>query len=374
MSGRPSVRSPNPARRRAHGLPARPTFACLSLALLLPLSIGAQQPVASTGACEAASEAHGSVFGTVRETGGGFALPGSEVRLVWKVARGVVDTTRGELRTRADARGRYRFCDVPAGAHLSLWASALGKVGKPATLYLVEGEERNRDLELGLAVTTKGAVAGFLLDSETGEPLRTARLRLGKLDAVSGSRGSFRFQDVPVGIHDLTMHHIGYGTRTVELEVLPNQTRHVRISLAPAPIELQPITVTVDTRPVWLERAGFYERQAKGLGQFMGPEWMERRSPYRFSQVLQNVHGLEVRPFQCNPHCEYFVQTTTSSGFCPPTFYVDGRKLRLGSIVDLDALVPASDLAAVEVYRGISQTPAQYYGKCGAVVIWTKRG
>lgn len=316
------------------------------------------------------------LIGRVTEPSAGLPLPGAEIRLVWKVPRGVADTIQGELRTTADGQGQFRLCDVPADSRLSVWATALGRVGNPASLFLSGGEERRQDLSLPLGVTTRGAINGVLLDAQTRKPLRDATLRLERADAeaLSNAQGQFRFRGLPTGVHALSIHHVAYGTQQVEIEVLSNRTRHVEISLAAIPIALDPITVTLDVRPVWLERVGFYARQAKGLGQFMDPEWMERRSPYRFSQVLENVHGLKIRPVQCNPHCEYLVQTTTSSGLCPATFYIDGMKLRLGSLVDLDALVPASDVAAVEVYRGISQTPPRYYGKCGSVVIWTKRG
>ncbi len=67
--------------------------------------------------------------------------------------------------------------------------------------------------------------------------------------------------------------------------------------------------------------------------------------------------------------------TTTTRTACTPTFYVDGRKMNLQTReVDLDAIASTQDLAAVEVYRGISQTPPEFYGLCGSIVIWTRRG
>ena len=63
---------------------------------------------------------------------------------------------------------------------------------------------------------------------------------------------------------------------------------------------------------------------------------------------------------------------------CIPVFYIDGQRISQltnpNGTIDLDMLVFGQDLAAVEVYRGIAQTPAQFYGRCGSVVIWTRRG
>ncbi len=371
MSGRPAVRSPRPARRRA-GV----GVLCLSAALLLPPSLPAQEPsTPALASCPEVPTDGTSLYGHVYDRDSGLVLPGSYVRLVWKQARGVADTVRGQLEATSDDRGVYRFCRVPSDVLLNVWASALGKTGSPATVFLSAGDRHRQDLELRLTAAVRGALVGTLIDTETGDPLRAAQVWIERLDAsaVADAGGRFELHEIPAGPHELTIRHVGHGEQRVEVEIVPHRTRHMQIALAPDPVELEPITVTVDVRPVWLEEAGFYERRAKSLGQFMGPEWMERRKPYRFSQVFESVHGVRLAPV-CRPHCSYLLRSTTQATSCPFTFYIDGKRLRLGSVVDLDALVPASDVAAVEVYRGISQTPAQYYGRCGSVVIWTKRG
>lgn len=372
MRGRPSARSHGSVPQGAGAV-----LLCLSVGALFSPSITAQQPAASAPESAACLE-EGSgtvVHGFVQESGSGFVLAGAEVRLMWKRARGVTDTVRVELEAVADDRGAYVFCDVPPDTPLLVWARALGRTGAPTSLFLEGGDLQRQDLELRLGSSLRGAVVGTLIDAGTGEPLRAAQVwieRLG-LSTTTDSEGTFELRDVPAGPQEVTVQHVGHGEQTVPLEIVPNRTRHMEIGLAPDPVELDPITVTVEMRPVWLEEVGFYDRKARSLGQFMGPEWMERRRPYRFSQVLEDVHGVRMSPM-CQPHCSYMLRSTTQGGFCPLTFYMDGKRLRLGSVVDLDALVPASDVTAVEVYRGISQTPAQYYGRCGSVVIWTKRG
>lgn len=379
MSDRPQLRSPRTVVHRTVDALLRVT----PLLLLLPAGLLAWQAPPETsieGQCEelegpSAESGRASVWGFVREAGGDFPLPGSQVSLAWQHPHGVADTARGRLQATADADGHYRFCDVPGASTLTLRATALGQSGTSSRLAVSRGEQRRVDLRVGLASRGTGSVAGVLLDAETRKPLDGAAVAVRRLgiETASDRAGHFRIRDAPAGSYEMVVHHIGHGTQVFTFEVLANNTHHVEIHLSPVPIPLQPITVTLETRPRWLENAGFYDRRAKGLGQFRGPEWVERRRPNRFSQVLEDMPGLRIRP-RCTPHCSYFVQTTTTAGLCPPTFYIDGKRLRLGSIVDLDALVSAHDVAAVEVYRGISQTPAQYFGKCGSVVIWTKRG
>jgi outer membrane receptor for ferrienterochelin and colicin len=143
--------------------------------------------------------------------------------------------------------------------------------------------------------------------------------------------------------------------------------------------------VTVERRPQWLESTGFYDRVAQNLGQHVTPEDLERRSTLRFSEVLRDVPGIDLRPV-CTPHCYHQIRMagTTQSG-CIPTFYMDGRRVNVrpkprGSrreppgLFDLDVIATGSDIAAVEVYRSIAETPPEFYGRCGSIVIWTKRG
>lgn len=376
MSDRLPTRSRRSAGRHAVQNSVQVSASLLLGFLLLGPGVLAQEPaLAEMDVCPEATSEGTILYGQVYERTSRLVLPGSEIRLAWKQARGVADTVRGQLEAVSDDRGIYRFCEVPSDALLNVWASALGKTGPPATLFVGQGEQLRQDLELRLTAPVRGALVGTLADTQTGETLEAAQVWIENLGVgiVADAGGRFELREVPAGPQELTIRHIGYGEQSVTVEVVPNRTRHIKISLAPKPVELTPITVTVDMRPVWLERVGFYDRKAKSLGQFMGPAWMERRRPYRFSQVFENVHGVRISPV-CRPHCYYLLRSTTQGSSCPFTFYIDGKRLRLGSIVDLDALVPASDVAAVEVYRGISQTPARYYGRCGSVVIWTKRG
>jgi hypothetical protein len=168
---------------------------------------------------------------------------------------------------------------------------------------------------------------------------------------------------------------VAYGEPNVEVTVSPGSTTHLEIRLAPVAIEMEPIAVTIAVRPQWLEGNGFYNRQESGLGQFVTPDDIEIQRSRRFSEILRNLPGVQLRRV-CNPHCVQIVSmTTTTRTRCWPTFYVDGRKMAFQTAeVDLDGIASTQDLAAVEVYRGISQTPPQFFGLCGSIVIWTRRG
>ncbi len=324
------------------------------------------------------------LYGFVVDAGTGLPLPGGSVRLSWVTIRGVGDSTVHSASADA-ADGAYIFCDVPQETRLAAWAEALGQSGGRAEFFFHGGESHRHDITLDF-VHGVGGISGRLLDATTGEPIESATVRIASLDvsALSDRNGRFRFSEVPVGTHEAEIRHVTYGAPTLRLSVELSQTTHAEIRLDPQPIAVEPISVEVTRRVRWLENNGFYDRVERKLGQFVTPEQLQLRSWRRLSEVLRDVPGLQVLTL-CTPRCTQSIRMagTTQTG-CSPVFYVDGRRIQMQSSprsrfqppgqLDLDALVTGSDIQAVEVYRSIAETPPQFYGRCGAIVLWTRRG
>jgi len=94
------------------------------------------------------------------------------------------------------------------------------------------------------------------------------------------------------------------------------------------------------------------------------------RHPQHPSDLLRMVPGLEVGPYNLG-HASVRVVRTNEN--CAPPIYVDGI---LSPNLEIDDL-SRDDLMAIEVYRGPSETPAQYQqgrNGCGAIVVWTQEG
>ncbi len=356
----------------------------LPLALFAPATLVAQAPVGQDlrpdlirARCEAVHsiDDQAVVFGYVVDGRTDTPLPGSTVHLSWLEPRGLADTTRHEVETEA-TEGAYIFCDVPQRTALDAWADALGRASRRTELWFEGGETERRDLHFAFA-RDLGALAGRLVDATTGEPIQAAtiQIRAADLATVTDPDGRFRLDAVPTGAFEAEVAHVAYGNPEVEVTIGSRATTHLEIRLAPAAIELEPIAVTIAVRPQWLESNGFYTRQESSLGQFVTPRDIENQRSRPFSEILRTVPGVHIRRV-CRPHCVQVVSmTTTTRSRCWPTFYVDGRKMTfLTAEVDLDGITSTQDLAAVEVYRGISQTPPQFFGLCGSIVIWTRRG
>ena len=318
------------------------------------------------------------LYGVVVDRRSGTPLPGSTVHLSWGTIRTQNNSTIHQTTTITE-NGIYIFCDVPQATRLSAWGETLGLTSQRAEFFFEEGESTREDLRIQIR-SVYGAISGVILDAVTQEPIEAATITLTAADAstLTNSNGRFQFDEVPIGAHEAIIHHVAYGDPSLTLTVSPTLNTYVNIELDPRPVALEPISVEVTVRQRWLDSNGFYDRQSRSLGQFVTPEEIDRQ-PYRtFAEVLRTLPGVNLRTV-CTPHCAVLIRMASSTQVgCIPTFYIDGTKISQltnpNGTIDLDMLVFGHDLAAVELYRGIAETPPQFYGRCGSVVIWTRRG
>jgi len=81
--------------------------------------------------------------------------------------------------------------------------------------------------------TQFGAVAGSVLDLESGEPIENANIILstGNVGTASNRSGRFVFTSVAPGLHIMTVSHVAYGSRVDTVIVSPNEEEKLLISL-----------------------------------------------------------------------------------------------------------------------------------------------
>lgn len=182
--------------------------------------------------------------------------------------------------------------------------------------------------------------------------------------------GTFRFEHLAPGTYALVTRHLSFETRQDTFRVPTSKNMKLRIPLATSPVELSPLRVTV--RAGWLVETGFYRRLDRGFGRFLTPDELERRPVNSLTQALKTVPGVEAGRICDGNFCREALRMSLSAGrsACPLTYYMDGDEMH-GTVSPKD--ISVQDLAAIEVYRGISETPPQFYGRCGSVVMWSKR-
>lgn len=226
----------------------------------------------------------------------------------------------------------------------------------------------------GLSVVT-GSVKG----DESEETISAAVVTLKRMKGpeAEGLRtetdeyGRFRFEGIPSGDYLVETHHLGYQDRMDTVSVGHRDLLALDVPLTTEAVELPPIEVTV--RSAWLARTGFYWRQERGLGQFMSPEEVDRRSANSFSELVRGIPGVRVvRVCGDTYPCDKMIRMrhTNRARRCRVQYYMDGQPMG-GRVYPDD--ISAHDIAAIEVYRNIAETPAQFYSRCGSVVMWSKR-
>lgn len=252
------------------------------------------------------------------------------------------------------------------------------------------------------AASAQSLVRGTVLDDETTAPISGARLQVvsesgAYLQAlVSDSVGTFAFAPKKAGRYRIDARRIGYvSTVTPALNVGGRDTMDVEIRLRTDAVLIAPIEVTAWIRPNPVLE-GFEHRRKLGLGYHVTREDIEKRGALAVSDIIMTSPGIRMRTGR-NPGAKAFYSDRSLTGDdCQAQIYVDGflvnrRHLTLVSSSDstnrttfvhddafnIDDFVSPGAVEGIEIYRGTSQVPAEFYSpdaRCGVIAIWTRRG
>lgn len=324
----------------------------------------------------------GSVVGRVREQATGVAVGLSEV---WLVS----DPHGESTSVRADASGRFVFCDVEPGAY-AVRAAVRGLGNARATIHVRAGLQSDAELVLQAEMDTRavGTLRGRVTAAGDGRPLSGAEVRVGDGSVrITGSDGSFSFDEVPAGTVVVTASVLGHASARGEVVVGGGQTLTIEVRMSEQPIELEPIVVEAVRFSGGDMLQDVRRRAASPWGTVLMGEVLERkqRTSVRTTDlivdqrvtVLSNGGAIYINRTQCAPHV-----------------YIDGVRVthisRGGGRTDrklddppeveaADALnmVDPMSIAALEIYRGPAETPAEFLdsdARCGVILIWTRRG
>lgn len=220
-------------------------------------------------------------------------------------------------------------------------------------------------------------------ESGVAIPDATARFPSKGLSALSDAEGRARITDIPPGPHLLIVEHIGHRTEQRIVPFDPGQTVHATIELVIEPVPLHSVRVEVPGRHPRLDRVGFYDRERLGFGTFLEREEIVDRAlgSMRLSNVFRGIRGVQVKLL---PGSGALVPVSTRSfgaslgqSVCIMPIYLDGIYIDTERHFDLDRFIPTSDIEAIEVFAGPSETPIQYSGtnrECGVILMWTRTG
>lgn len=363
----------------------------LALAIPTQLAIRAQLYPAVRPA-----DSSGVLLGYIRDANSGVRLDGASVDLDWTELVLSKDGIHADHKTAtapATKGGWYAFCGISTAGPVS----ARGKLGSNASGFIdVRIPPRgilHRDFSIpigaaaiAVAPTDSGdttanplrrgsaRVAG-VVRNDKGKPLAGAQLLVwgSGITATSRDDGSFSLAELPAGTQTVESRFVGYSPKRIVVDLMSDRTVQVAIAMTEHVDVLDEMTVYSRNDSRSKQLAGFLQRQKSGIGHFITRADIEKTRPLRFTDLLRSTPGIRIVP---TGGLEYAIVSShggAMGGPCQALIYING--IRLVNPSGLDMMVEPNEVAAVEVYSGISETPPQFQGgprgACGSIAIWT---
>ena len=331
----------------------------------------------------------GAIVGRAFDADAERALVGATVVTTWTELSADLATMRTSYQERSgsvttDSLGQYRLCGVPTDSWVLVQLQHSGKIGSPIRL-LVPDSVGVVVRQLSISSASARSSADFAASADTaspppltgtasltgivrgvgGLPLSGAQLRvLGAAPvARSDARGRYDLSDLPAGTQVLEVRRIGYLIvhQPVELRAGRTTVQDVRVQRI----------VTLDSMRVLAQRSRYHEfeenRKHKGFGRFFDEEQIQDRHAFETSDLIRTMPGFRVAGSGIDAHVLSSRSASSLLGPCSPNIVIDGMQHQ-----EINLINPAN-IGAMEVYREGEPTPPQYFSRCGAIVIWTKR-
>lgn len=227
-------------------------------------------------------------------------------------------------------------------------------------------------------------VRGIVVDT-IGQPIALAEVGIQRVGSrIADDSGRFAIQLPAPGPIALSVRRVGFQAYQVSLGIVSDTS--LLLVMRPVQTALTPVRTETDRSERALELSGFYDRledRRRGVnsGWFLTPEDLARRQATHATNLLRSIPGVQIRRFFLSG---YEWDALVDSRNCPLTVYLDGIRLgppsRLGTALgnpgipaEIDAVIPPSEIAGVEVYTRSAPTGYEMLnGNCGVAMFWTR--
>ncbi len=337
-----------------------------------------------------------AVIGVVREARGGAPAAGATVSGEWlemSFRTQGIDRRRPRLVVTTGANGWFALCNAPSGGTMFLTAS-LGAdstdlietavpaegflrrdlyLGAARTIVIRDTTSRNDSLALPPRVVRSGdgRITGTVMSANYLRPLAGAIVHLSDgPTARADDRGAFTLTNTPLGTRTLEVRSVGY---------YPDRRAvHVVDGIPPVRVELSTFKSVLDTVKIIGERmadrhnSGFEERKRTGLGRYLTAADLERRGALFTSDVFRNLLGTRLERDETGER--HILVRSAFGEWCEPSVHIDGLYMWNLTADDIDGMVSAKSVKAIEVYNEATTPAADQRGLsgCGTILIWTK--
>jgi len=314
------------------------------------------------------------VYGVVRDAAHQRPLANATVEMTWTDLTADkysgIHQKRFRSLTRTDATGSYGVCGVPTDVGIRVQASNDSSVSGLIDLEPRDLRVRRRDLVVGRSAASDsvehGSIVGLITDAG-GQPFPNARLVMDEAPEVrSGSDGRFTIRNVPPGTRQVEIMSVGMAPVVTTVDVVARDSVPLSIQLRRV-TTLDVVRVTASARQKRFFQ-GFTERQRLGLGHAMDSTEIGARGT--MAALFGGFASTEVRSDRYGRVAAIMVGAPR----CAATLWIDG--FRQPDAEELSSMHP-DEIAVVEVFPFALMVPVEFMSgtsRCGAVVIWTKRG
>lgn len=342
------------------------------------------------------TDGRGLVAGTVRDASNDQPLDSVRVVLMWtgmSVGNTSVTKVPRAVSVLTDEKGAYHACGVPVGIRVTAQARTRTQRSGWIEVDVPEGGIGTRNFLIGTRPPPSSVAARQPSDTgarktaplgsailtgrvtaTNGQPLEGAQILLlgTNLGGRTDQNGSFRLGGLPGGTQSIEVRQIGYAPRRYAVDLAPNKTSKVNPVLEERAVVLEAVEVAGKKGS---GIPGFDQRKKNGFGTYITRDDIEKRGAIRTTDLFRTIPGVQV---QWNGSGYTVQMSRAASGYCPVQYYIDGSPFLSTGGDDMDQIVQPQDIQAIEVYKGATETPAEFQtggsAACGTIVIWTRRG
>lgn len=215
----------------------------------------------------------------------------------------------------------------------------------------------------------QATLRGRVIDSEVGQPLQDATVRVKGTPAqlITDSLGRFQTIELPAGATEIRIQLLGYAPGIFSVDLPASGTLEKDFSLDFTGNKLPEQVVRARAERLMPRYVDFEQRRQRKLGAYFRWDELEARGYSSVGDALRTVRGIRIKCNQQTFECSAFLARTPH---CQPTWWIDGVEVH-----SFHENTPIRDVYGIEVYRGAGEVPGEYSGSnaaCGVIVIWTK--
>ncbi|MEC5425987.1 carboxypeptidase regulatory-like domain-containing protein [Virgibacillus sp. C22-A2] len=181
-------------------------------------AINAGQVIVGTQAGVTVYEAPGGLAGTITDADG-------------QPVKGVARIVGTDIKAEADETGNFELLVQPGTYDVKVTKYGLEQVIEEKTFRSGFTHENTYSLE----TVRDGQVSGTIINERSGEPVEDALLRIqgSSIETRSITDGTFTFDSIAAGIHEVIIEASGYVNQQVTIEVHADESEELTVQMAP---------------------------------------------------------------------------------------------------------------------------------------------